>query len=207
MLPKILLELCQDLESASFIAENNVNGEGRLASLIDEGNIKNWMKNHTKWCKFYKEVSIRKTGDFHLKDDENDLIHIINIKTTKGSTDNATSMVGFLYALTDLTITELPSFASEKDLVQLVKTRANDIPFKDYYYLTFDKNNMNKVFIRGAKQIVNWVPNASNKLQINWSKEWASDFPNYSYEQTKHNIIGGLRNCWDKLKLKMPEGW
>lgn len=207
MIPKILLDIVEDLKSTNLIAEENVNGEGRVASLVDEEHITNWIKTHPKWSLYYIDVPARKPGDFYLKDIENDLIHVINIKTTKGTTDNATSMVGFIYALTDLTIEELPSFATEKTLLQYVKERGIDNPYKDYYYLTFNKNNMNDVFIRGSKQIVNWSANPSNKLQINWSKEWVTEYPNYSYEESKNNIIGGLKEVWEKVKAKMPQEW
>ena len=156
---------------------------------------------------YYIEVPARKPGDFYFKDYKSELIHVINIKTTKGTTDNATSMVGFIYALTDLTIEELPTFATEKTLIDLVNTRGVDIPNKDYWFLTFDKNDMNNVFIRGSKQIVNWKSNPSNKLQINWKKEWETDYPDYSYEESKQNIIGGLQEVWEKVKNKMPAGW
>jgi len=207
MIPTILLDIVEDLKSANLIAEGNVNGEGRAASLVDEEHITNWIKSHKKWGEYYIDVPARKPGDFYLKDVENDLIHVINIKTTKGTTDNATSMVGFIYALTDLTIEELPSFATEKTLLEYVKERGVDNPLKDYYYLTFNKNDMNDVFIRGSKQIVNWSANPSNKLQINWSKEWVTEHPNYSYEESKNNIIGGLKEVWEKVKAKMPQEW
>ena len=207
MIPTILTELVNDLKTANLIAEDNVNGEGRVASLVDEEHITQWISNHQRWGTLYIEVPARKPGDFYLRDVENDLIHVINIKTTKGTSDNATSMVGFIYALTDLTIEELPSFATEKTLLEYVQNRGVDNPMKDYYYLTFNKNNMNDVFIRGSKQIVNWCSNPSNKLQINWSKEWETEYPNYTYEESKNNIIGGLKEVWDKVKLKMPEGW
>jgi len=116
-------------------------------------------------------------------------------------------MVGFIYALTDLDIHELPTSATEKTLLEYVNKRGNDIPYKDYWYLTFNKNDMNDVFIRGSKQIVNWKANPSNKLQINWSKEWETEYPNYSYEQSKENIIGGLKEAWEKVKMKMPSEW
>ena len=205
--PKILLELVDDLKNANFVSQNNINGEGRVASLIDEETITNWLKNHPKWSKFYIEVPARKPGDFYLKDDENGLIHVINIKTTKGTTDNATSMLGFIYALTDLTIEELPATATEKTLLKYVNERGVDNPMKDYWFLTFNKNNMNDVFLRGAKQIVNWKANPSNKLQINWKNEWVTEYPDYTYEQSKNNIIGGLKEVWKKVKEKMPQGW
>jgi len=206
-IPCILAELVDDLKNANLVSQYNINGEGRVASLVDEETITEWINGHSKWNKYYIEVPARKPGDFYLKDVENNLIHVINIKTTKGTTDNATSMVGFIYALTDLTIEELPSFATEKTLLEYVKKRGVDNPFKDYYYLTFNKNNMNDVFIRGSKQIVNWSANPSNKLQINWAKEWKSEYPNYSYEESKNNIIGGLKKVWDKVKMKMPQEW
>ena len=206
-IPKILTDLVDDLKYANLIAEGNVNGEGRVASLVDEENITEWIKSHPKWSKYYIEVPARKPGDFYLRDYEDDLIHVINIKTTKGTTDNATSMVGFIYALTDLSIEELPTFATEKTLLEYVSKRGVEIPNKDYWFLTFNKNNMNDVFIRGSKQIVNWKSNPSNKLQINWSKEWETEYPNYSYEQSKQNIIGGLKEVWEKVKLKMPVDW
>lgn len=205
--PKILLELVDDLKTSNFISENKINGEGRVASLIDEKTITDWIQSHPKWNKYYIEVPARKPGDFYLKDDENNLVHVINIKTTNGTTDNATSMVGFIYALTDLSIQELPTTATEKTMLEYVKSRGKDIPLKDYYYLTFNKKNMNDVFIRGAKQIINWSANPTNKLQINWKKEWISKYPNYSYEQSKNNIIGGLELVWEKKKRTMPVDW
>jgi len=113
-IPCILAELVDDLKNANLVSQYNINGEGRVASLVDEETITEWINGHSKWNKYYIEVPARKPGDFYLKDVENNLIHVINIKTTKGTTDNSTSMVGLIYALKDLTIEELPSFATEK---------------------------------------------------------------------------------------------
>ena len=59
------------------------------------------------------------------------------------------------------------------------------------------------MFLFEPKQIVNWKSNPSNKLQINWKKEWETDYPDYSYEESKQNIIGGLQEVWEKVKNKM----
>lgn len=208
MIPSVLIDLVNDLKASNLIAEDTLNGDGRPASLIDERNIIEWLVKHPKWKNFVIEQEARLAGDILVKDyNPTNPIHLVNIKSTFGTTDNATSMCGFAYALTDLTIEELPYRLSEIELQELINTRGTDNPIKDYYYLTFNKKCMQDVFIRGSKNIINWVHNPTNKLQINWKKEWTSDYPSFNYQEALTNIWGGLALCWDKKVKSMPSDW
>ena len=97
--------------------------------------------------------------------------HVVNIKTSIGSTDNATSKIGFLYALTDMEPEEMPGNMNWKKFIELLNERESDIPLKDYWFLCVDKKDSSNVLIRGAKQINCWKENANpaNMLQIDWA--------------------------------------
>jgi hypothetical protein len=66
---------------------------------------------------------------------------------------------------------------------------------------------MKHVFVRGAKQIVNWKHNPSNYLQINWKSEWNTIENGYSFDESYFNIMNGMRECVQKLQKNFPQDW
>ena len=202
MIPNILNELVNDLKNNTLLASENINGEGRHGSLIDEGNIVNFLEKHAKWGKYVKDVKARGFGDFILTYDN--VTYVINIKSTNGSTDNATSKIGFLWAFTDIPYDEMPKSISLKKWEYLMRSRKCSDNNRDYWFLVFDKKDMNNIFIRGCKQIVNWSHNPTNLLQINWKKEWNTDYPNYTFEQSWDNVYNGMKACIFKNLENLP---
>lgn len=206
--PQILLDIVDYLKTNKLIAESNVNGEGRMGSLKDEESVIEFLKKSKKFSKNIIDVEARKAGDFYLLDYDKITIHIVNIKTTSGTTDNATCKIGFLWAFTDMELDELPGNITLKDWYYLMNKRKANIKNRDYWYLTFNKKDMSKVFLRGAKQIVNWKYNPSNFLQIAWKKEWETKEQSYSFEKSYSNIMNGMKECIrKKLVNSYPIDW
>ena len=83
-----------------------VEGEGRGGSLKDEGSIKKALWNSPYKDRVFDEKA-RKCGDMTVLDYNGD-IHVVNIKTSLGGTDNCFSKCGLVYALTDLKADQLP---------------------------------------------------------------------------------------------------
>lgn len=208
-MPQILIDIVEALKEARLEISENVEGEGRGGSLKDEGTMKRWLMKHKKFGKYVKDVGARKAGDILVKDYDSDIYYVVNIKTSAGSSDNATSMVGFLYAFTDMTYEELPSSITLKKFYDLLKSRKADILHKDYYYLCVDKKDSANVICRGAKQINCWIENAnpSNKLQINWAKEKTTPAVSRTYDEAYEVIINGIVRCLQKAHDNIPDEW
>jgi hypothetical protein len=225
--PKILNELVEVLRNANLTAAESVGGEGRAGSLKDEQNVIGFLKEHpkfkslvvsrseafpeklkvlkrksTKPKKEKKEKSeARKVGDLLIKDPDSGIIHVINIKTTGGSTDNATSKLGFLIALTNLPLEDLPNTIDWNKWTQLIYTHKADVTGRDYWFLVLDKADMSHIVIRGAKQINNWGINPSNDLQISWKDEWDKEPADCSFDEAFNKIVSGLQLCKAKMAL------
>lgn len=225
--PKILNDIVEALKKANLTAAESVGGEGRAGSLKDEQNVIDFLKMHPTFgpmivshaeafpekIKVLKRVSTkpkkakkkkseaRKVGDLLIKDPTTGIIHVINIKTTSGTPDNATSKLGFLIALTDIPLADLPNTINWTKWTELVNKRKADIKDRDYWYLVLDKTNMSRVVIRGAKQINHWGINPSNDLQIEWRKEWETTPADCSFDEAFNKIIRGLQICKAKMSL------
>ena len=133
--------------------------------------------------------------------------YVVNIKTSAGSSDNATSRIGFLYALTDMNPEELPGNMNLKKFMELLNERKADVPTKDNWFLCVDKKDSSNVMIRGAKQINCWVENAnpSNMLQIDWSKEKKMPPVERTYDEAYDVLVGGIKRCIDKFFANLPD--
>lgn len=208
-MPQILIDIVNELKEANITISENVEGEGRGGSLKDEGTIKRWLMEHPVLSQYVEDLIARKAGDILVKDYDSDMRYLLNIKTTRGSSDNATSMIGLLYAFTDMTYEELPGSITLKKFYDLHISRKADIPNKDYYYLCVDKNDPTNVICRGAKQIACWVENAnrSNMLQINWAKEKEHEPVNRTYDEAYEVIINGIVRCLQKAHDSIPDAW
>lgn len=209
MIPTILESVVAVLKSANIEIAEKVEGEGRGGSLKDEGTIIRYLQSDPTVGKYIIEQPARAFGDMLVIDPETNERYVVNIKTSIGSTDNATSKLGFLYALTDMDIDELPSSMGWKKFNDLLESRKADIPHKDYWFLSVDKNDSSNVMIRGAKQIANYGENANpaNLLQINWKKEKVSAPINRTYDEAYDVLVGGIKRSFKKFLNNLPTEW
>ena len=207
VLPPILKEMEDHLKTKNIQCHENIEGEGRAASLMDEGTIKRLLMER------FPENTIdqppRMLGDIHVKDNEGE-IYPLNIKTSLGGVDNAFSKGGFVFALTDLKVEQIPSSMNTKKMKELIDENRCDNPMKDYWFLCVDKRS-SSVMIRGAKQINNWVVNInpSNILQINWKLEKQCD-PITRKGDDAYNVLieqGVKESIMRYQRESIPEEW
>ena len=206
MTPQILLDMTQALKESPINIADNVEGEGRGGSLIDEGTVKRVLKK--KFPGRIKDAPARGFADIIVIDDIIGEIPV-NIKTSLGGIDNGTSKLGFLFAFTDILYDELPKNINNKKFMELIKARRADIPMKDYWYLCIDKKNPSIVLVRGCKQISNWVENSNpaNLLQINWKKEKSSNPVICTNDESYEAIINGIGRCYKRFNDNQPKEW
>ena len=127
--------------------------------------------------------------------------HVVNIKTSIGSSDNAFSKLGILWALTDLTIEDyrelkIANKISDKKFAELVIAHKCNTD-RDYWFLSLDKNDFSHVMIRGVKQIVNWGKNPTNNLQIAWAAEHLCAARDDDFDTVFNDVItDGVFKCW-----------
>jgi hypothetical protein len=206
-LPPILKKIQEYLQSINIQCHENIEGEGRAASLMDEGNIKRLLIE--KFPDNIIDQNARKLGDILVKDD-NEIIYPINIKTSLGGTDNSFSKGGFVFALTNLHIEQIPLSMNLIKMKNLIDENRCDSPMKDYWFLCVDKKTCS-VMIRGAKQIKYWVVNInpSNILQINWKLEKQCDPVLRTGEEAYNTLIeNGVKESILRFqKESIPKEW
>ena len=208
LIPKILQDITNWLKEYNIKISAAVEGEGRGGSLKDEGSIKKAL-----WISPYKDRIIdqkaRKAGDLLVHDYDGITTHLVNIKTSLGGSDNCFSKSGLVYALTNITLEELPSSMNFMKMNELIKHHKVDIPQKDYWFLCVNKNNSREVMVRGAKQIRNWVINInpSNILQINWKKEKKCEPVSRTWDEAYDTIIGGAKRSLNDFWKNIPDEW
>jgi hypothetical protein len=209
MTPQILIDIVEALKAEKIKIAKKVEGEPRVASLQDEGSIIRFLESHPTVSKYIFPEKPRAFGDMIVLDYDGVTRHPVNIKTSIGSTDNATSKGGFVYALTDLDIEDIPFSMGWEKYVNLIDTHSADIPGKDYWFLSVDKKDSSNVMVRGAKQISNYRENANiaNCLQINWAKEKVSEATTRSYEEAYDVLVSGILRCWMKAIENLPAKW
>ena len=207
MTPIILKHIADTLRKEKIAISEAVEGEGRGGSLKDEGTIIRFLKNDPVLGEYILDEEARKFGDMIVLDYDGLTKYVVNIKTSIGSSDNATSKIGFLYALTDMEPEELPKSMNWKKFIELVNARKADIPTKDYWFLCVDKNDSSNVMIRGAKQINCWTENANpaNMLQIGWKKEKTLPPVERTYDEAYDVLVGGVKRCIAKFFDNLPE--
>ena len=209
MIPKILEDVAEALRKEKIAISEAVEGESRVASLKDEGTVIRFLKSDPVLGEYILSEKARKFGDMLVLDYDGVTEYVVNIKTSIGSSDNATSRIGFLYALTDIEHEELPGNMNWEKFDNLIKSRKADIPTKDYWFLCVDKNDSSNVMIRGAKQINCWKENANpaNLLQIAWKKEKALLPVERTYDEAYDVLVGGIKRCYTKSLRKLPDDW
>jgi len=199
-IPKILENIAETIRKEKISISESVEGEGRGGSLKDEGTIIRFLQNDPILGGYILSEKARKFGDMTVLDYDGVTQYVVNIKTSIGGTDNATSKIGFLYALTDMEPEEMPGNMDWCKFMELVKKRKADIPTKDYWFLCVDKNDSSNVIIRGTKQINCWYenPNPNNMLQISWKKEKKLEPIERTYDEAYEVLIGGIKRCLQK---------
>lgn len=207
MIPKVLEDICDKIRQEKITISENVEGEGRGGSLKDEGTIIRLLESDPKLGKYVLSEDARRFGDMTVLDYDSKTKYVVNIKTSIGSSDNATSKIGFLYALTDMEPEEMPKSMNWSKFMTLLNERKSDIPTKDYWFLCVDKKDSSNVMIRGAKQINCWTENSnpSNMLQINWKKEKTLPPIERTYDEAYDILVGGIKRCIQKFTYNLPE--
>jgi hypothetical protein len=197
--PKILNDIVEALKKSNLKAVSE-NTEGRVNSKKDEDKIIAWLQKQPQFAGRIKEGVLRGFGDMIVVDDQG-VDHVVNIKTSVGSSDNAFSKLAFLWALTDLTIKDyqekkIANKISDTKFAELVIKHKKETD-RDYWYLSLDKKDFSHVMVRGVKQINHWGKNPTNNLQIVWSKEHECGPNTKTFEEVFHNVItDGAFRCW-----------
>ena len=204
--PQILLDITKYLKNCNINISENVQGEGRVASSLDEGTIKKILFN-SKFKDYILDEKPRKFGDMVILDYDGVTRHYVNIKTTIGSTDNCFSKAGIVYTFTDLMDSDIPKSMNFKKMNELIKKHGKDIPERDYWFLCVNKKNSSEILIRGAKQINCWKSNPSNILQIDWKKEKTLPPKLRTYDEAMEVIMGGIKKSLNDLWKKIPDEW
>lgn len=210
-MPLILFDIQNYLKEYQIKINGNVEGEGRGGSLKDEGEVKNALMKHEVFQHHVKDVKARQFGDIHVVDYDKQKTHVVNIKTSTGSTDNCFSKIGFVYSLTDLSHTVLPSTMNFDKMNKLINNNKPKIydAHKDYWFLCIDKNDSSKVMIRGARQINCWKVNInpSNILQVDWKKEKTLPPVIRTYEEAYAVMMGGVKESLNAFIRNIPSEW
>ena len=182
---------------------------GRGGSLKDEGTIKRLLLKHKVFKNYLIDQKARRCGDIIVIDYDKITRHIVNIKTSIGSSDNCFSKAGMVYAFTDIPDEEIPKQMNFEQMNNLIKTRGKDIIGRDYWYLCVDKKNSSNVLIRGVKQINCWTVNINpaNVLQVNWSKEKTLPPKQQSYEEALELIMEMVKDSLNRFWRNIPDDW
>jgi len=197
--PKILNDIVKALAKSNLRAVNE-NSEGRVNSKKDEDKIIAWLERQPQFKGRIKGGVLRSFSDMIVVDYDG-TEHVVNIKTSVGSSDNAFSKLGILWALTDLTLSDynllkISNKISDSKFAELVIKHKKDTD-RDYWFLSLDKKDFSHVLVRGVKQITHWGKNPTNNLQIQWSKEHQSPDGDASFDKVFHNVItDGVFRCW-----------
>lgn len=198
--PAILNDIVGALKKSNLKAVTE-NAEGRVNSKKDEDKIIAWLEKQPKFKGRIKGGVLRSFSDMIVVDYDGSE-HVVNIKTSIGSSDNAFSKLGILWALTNLTFDNYKDYKilnkiSDAKFAELVIKHKQETD-RDYWYLSLDKKDFSHVVVRGVKQITHWGKNPTNNLQIQWAKEHTSEPGNKPFDEVFHNVItDGAFKCWE----------
>ncbi len=209
-IPTILRDIAVFLSANRIEINDNVEGEGRGGSLMDEGRVKRSLQDHEVFKNHVIDEAARKFGDMIVIDYDGVTRHPVNIKTSIGSTDNCFSKAGMVYAFTDLLDTEIPKAMNFRQMHNLIEAHGKPVANRDYWFLCIDKNDSSSVIVRGAKQINCWVVNInpSNVLQVNWKTEKTLPAMERTWDEAYDVIIGGAkRSIQGFMQKSIPRDW
>ena len=173
--PKAILTiesiLKKNIESHLLNKLNKSSTDGRINSIYDENTIIKLLKDNYGDSYIDKPYKTRHWYDVKIKSSH---LHWIpcNIKVSTGGTDNALCKKALVYSLSNLDEDDIPKYMSFNKMVELIEANKNAERnlHKEYYYIYVDKKD-GSIIVRSLCDIQNYVSNAQNWLQINWSKE------------------------------------
>lgn len=208
-IPQILIDIQNYLKQTNIQISDKVEGEGRGGSLKDEGSIKRALMNHNIFQHHIMDEKARKFGDMVVLDYDEKSKYVVNIKTSIGSTDNAFSKAGIVYALTDLPSESIPSAMNFAKMNELIDNHRANVPGRDYWFLCVDKKDSSNVMVRGAKQVRHWIVNInpSNVLQIDWKKEKKCLPVHRTWEESYDVLVGGAKKSLKGFFDSLPQDW
>ncbi len=130
-----------------------------------------------------------------------------NIKITSGKCgDNAYNKKAVLYTLTGddscpnvMNHNEFFQFLSSKELKKTRDYRS------EYHYIVLFKDSPGKYLVKSIIDIHKYIPNASNNIQINWSKEYSQQHYETTQEKYQEKVISLLESIQDSLKKRNEE--
>tara|TARA_Y100000592_G_C5455940_1_gene311349 strand:- start:1125 stop:1871 length:747 start_codon:yes stop_codon:yes gene_type:complete len=209
MTPKILQDVESYLKQYQIDIHENVEGEGRGGSLVDEGTVKRALRKDEKLRPHILDKRPRGMADMEVLGYDKVTKHVTNIKTSLGNNDNCFSKAGLVYALTDLEPEDIPKSMNFIQMDDLINKHKADIPEKDYWYCCVDKKDSRNVLIRGAKQIATWTINInpSNILQINWGKEKTLPPVQRTWEEAYDVLINNAKRSLNRFWANVPQEW
>jgi hypothetical protein len=208
-IPKILQDMQDYLENYKVKIADAVEGEGRGGSLKDERSIKDALCENPVFKEHIVDEQARKFGDILVLDYDKINFHPVNIKTSIGSSDNAFSKGGIVYAFTDLAYDKIPKAMNFHTMNTLVHKNKAEIHGRDYWFLCIDKIDSSRVLIRGLKQINHLIMNVnpSNILQINWKKEKTVKPKYRTYDEAYDTIFGIIKKSINSFIQSLPSDW
>jgi hypothetical protein len=211
--PRILTDIVAYLKNCKINIRANIEGEGRAASLVDEGAVKTALYANPQFKDHLIDEKARGFSDITILDYDGITKHPVNIKTSLGGTDNCFSKSGLLYALSTIPFEEIPGRMDLKTWVRLInenKPIMGETVYRDYWYLCIDKSNSENVIVRGSKQINTWTPNInqSNILQVNWKREKTMDSVERTWDEAYTVIVGNVKRSVERyIAESIPEEW
>ena len=208
-IPKILQDMQDYLQNYKVKIADAVEGEGRGGSLKDERSIKDALCENPVFKEHIVDEKARKFGDILVLDYDKINFHPVNIKTSIGSSDNAFSKGGIVYAFTDLSYDKIPKAMNFHTMNSLVQKNKAEIHGRDYWFLCIDKLDSSRVLIRGLKQINHLIMNVnpSNILQINWKKEKTVKPKYRTYDEAYDTIFGIIKKSINAFIQSLPSDW
>jgi len=150
---------------------HNGSSDGRINSIYDENTIIKLLQDNYGDAFIHKPYKTRHWYDLKIKSSNKYWIPC-NIKVSTGGTDNALCKKALVYSLSNLKEEAIPKYMSFNKMIELIEKNKNPERnlHKEYYYIYIDKKD-GSIIVRSLCDIQNYVSNAQNWLQINWSKE------------------------------------
>jgi hypothetical protein len=147
----------------------SLTGDGRIVSAVKEKEYLDALVEALKEEDPYTVYEIPK--DRHWYDIRINSIPI-NLKITKGGTDNAFNKVAFLYTLTGVEVKKKNMNMNKWfEQIQTIPHKTERDRHTEYHYLVVDKDT-GTVLLKSILDIHTYKSNPANIFQINWKKEF-----------------------------------
>jgi hypothetical protein len=147
----------------------SIGGDGRIISAVKEKEYLDALVEGLKDEQPYTVCEISK--DRHWYDIRINSIPI-NLKITKGGTDNAFNKVAFLYTLTGVEVKKKNMNMNKWfEHVRTTPHKTERDRHTEYHYLVVDKDT-GTVLLKSILDIHTYKSNPANIFQINWKKEF-----------------------------------